>query len=108
MVPEKLTIKPKKLKFSKTMTGSSSAPKNVSITNKKSKKPLPVLIFAPSASAGYEAMNVNCPASLAPGQKCQISVTFKPTTAGPAPGSLMIHDNAIGNPQKVNLTGTGE
>ena len=107
MVPEKLTIKPKKLKFGKVTSGNSSAPKNVSITNKKSKKPLPVLIFAPSISAGYEATN-NCPASLASGQKCAISVTFKPTGPGSAPGSLTIHDNALGSPQKVNLTGTGE
>jgi hypothetical protein len=108
MVPEKLIIKPKKIKFPKTMSGSSNGPKLVSISNKKSKKPLPVLIFAPSASAGYSAMNVNCPASLAPGAKCQVSVTFKPTSTGSIRGTMMINDNAIGNPQKVNLTGTGE
>ena len=108
MVPEKLLIKPKKIKFPKTMSGSSSGSKLVSISNKKSKKPLPVLIFAPSASAGYSAMNVNCPESLAPGAKCQVSVTFKPTSTGSIPGRLMINDNAIGNPQKVNLSGTGE
>jgi len=107
MVPEKLTVKPKTLKFGKITSGTSSTPKNVSISNKKGKKALPVLIFNPSVSAGYMAAN-NCPASLPPGQKCGISVTFKPTGLGNAPGSLMIYYNALGSPQTVHLTGTGE
>ena len=108
MVPEKLTIKPKTLKFGKVASGSTSTSKNVSITNKKSKKPLPVLIFSPSISASYMTVNNNCPASLAPGQKCEIGVEFKPTRPGAAPGTLTIHDNATGNPQTVHLAGTGK
>ena len=108
MVPEKLTIKPKTLKFGKVASGSTSTSKNVSITNKKSKKPLPVLIFSPSISASYMTVNNNCPASLAPGQKCEIGVEFKPTGPGAAPGTLTIHDNATGNPQTVHLAGTGK
>jgi hypothetical protein len=107
MVPEKLTIKPKKLNFGKVTSGTGSSPKNVSITNKKSKQPLPVLIFSPSISAGYVAVN-NCPASLPSGQKCGVSVTFKPTGIGSMPGTLSINDNALGSPQNVGLTGTGK
>jgi hypothetical protein len=107
MVPEKLTISPKKLNFGKVKSGTTSNSKNVSITNKKSKKPLPVLIFNPSTSAGYMVTN-NCPAMLPSGQKCGVSVTFKPPGLGSLPGSLMINDNALGNPQTVRLSGTGD
>ncbi|HYK63406.1 MAG TPA: SBBP repeat-containing protein, partial [Patescibacteria group bacterium] len=107
MVPEKPTIKPKKLKFGKVKSNTISKSKNVSISLKKSKTAVPVLIFTPAISAGYALVN-NCPASLAPGGKCKMSVTFKPMTTGPANGSLTIFFNGIGSPVTVSLTGTGD
>jgi hypothetical protein len=107
MVPEKLTIEPKNLKFGKVKTGTTTAAKNVSISNKKGKKSQSVLIFNPSVSAGYTA-NSDCPASLGPGQKCDVSVTFAPAAPGAANGTLTINDNGIGAPQEVHLTGTGK
>jgi len=48
-----------------------------------------------------------CPASIAPGGGCTISVTFTPSAAGARTASLSIQDNASGSPQTVPLTGTG-
>ncbi len=48
----------------------------------------------------------NCGTTVNAGASCNISVTFKPTTAGVLTGSITIHDNAPG-PQIVPLTGTG-
>jgi hypothetical protein len=45
--------------------------------------------------------------SLAGGASCTIGVTFTPTEAGTATGTLSVTDNATGSPQMVALSGTG-
>jgi hypothetical protein len=45
--------------------------------------------------------------SLASGASCTINVTFKPSTAGSASGTLSITDDALSSPQIVLLSGTG-
>jgi uncharacterized repeat protein (TIGR01451 family) len=45
--------------------------------------------------------------SLAGGASCTIGVTFTPTDAGAASGTLSVTDNATGSPQTVALSGTG-
>jgi Abnormal spindle-like microcephaly-assoc'd, ASPM-SPD-2-Hydin len=49
----------------------------------------------------------NCPATLAPGATCTISITFLPTAAGTRTGTLTISDPWAGSPQTAKLTGTG-
>jgi hypothetical protein len=39
---------------------------------------------------------------------CTLSVTFEPTAAGTITGAVTIADDAVGSPQSVALTGTGE
>ena len=50
----------------------------------------------------------NCPASLAAGTFCSISVTFTPSAAMKQTGTLTITDNAHGITQTVPLSGTGK
>lgn len=56
--------------------------------------------------AGF-AHNTNCPASLPAAATCTINLTFTPTAAGAATGSLNIASNASGSPHTVALSGTG-
>ena len=42
------------------------------------------------------------------GANCTISVTFKPAAGGTRTGALSISDNALGSPQSVALSGTGQ
>ena len=49
----------------------------------------------------------NCPATLAAGASCTISITFTPTIAAKRTGTLTITDNARGAPQRVSLSGVG-
>jgi hypothetical protein len=49
----------------------------------------------------------NCPASLAAGAKCTLTIYFKPTATGTRTGSVVIKDNAGTGSQTVTLTGTG-
>jgi len=51
----------------------------------------------------------HCNGPLAPGAPpCTIDVIFMPTKTGTAPGTLLIMDNATGEPQMVKLTGIGK
>lgn len=57
-------------------------------------------------ASGDFAQTNTCPASLAPGDSCSISVTFTPTVAGAQTGLLVLDSNAPGGNQSVNLSGT--
>ncbi len=108
-VPVKLKIKPRALNFGKVKVGSSKS-KNVSVSNPKGNKKnpgIPVIIRGVPNVADYTAIN-NCPATLPPGGKCKIQVTFTPSSTGEVKDSLMIDDNAMGDPQMVHLIGTGK
>ena len=60
-----------------------------------------------SARGDYIVQDTTCGSSLAPNTTCVINVQFKPTVSFYDPGILLITDNAPGNPQPVNLIGTG-
>jgi len=49
----------------------------------------------------------NCPASLAGGASCTMSITFTPQSSGSSSGTISITDNDTGSPQSVSLSGTG-
>jgi hypothetical protein len=61
------------------------------------------------ASGNYSESD-DCPASLAPGSSCTLSVAFKPGTAGFIPGTLTINytPEPTSVPQLVRLRGTGQ
>ena len=110
-VPVTLKIKPKALKFPKTAVSTTSKPKTVKVSNPKGNKKhpgFPVLIEMISDPGAFMETN-NCPASLAAGASCSISVTFTPS-APPTKqtGTLTITDNANHRTQTVRLSGTGK
>jgi len=57
------------------------------------------------APAVYHATNA-CPATLAVGGSCSVTVTFRPQTTRVYSGSLTVTDGS-GTAQKVAITGTG-
>ena len=64
----------------------------------------PLQVTSVIANAPFSAVN-GCTGAIAPGSSCTISVSFTPTTAGPASGAVTITDNA--GTQTVKLSGTG-
>lgn len=50
----------------------------------------------------------NCPASLAPGAYCVISLSFTASMLGPETAYVMITDNAVGSPHNIYAIGVGE
>jgi hypothetical protein len=72
------------------------------------------LVFAttnPISTSGVPFINPSmgsCGASLAPGKKCSISVTFRPTVIQAYTGTLTLLSNGTNSPTVVKLTGSGK
>jgi len=98
-----LTASPSSLSFGNQNTGSTSAAKSVTVTNPGSSA-----VSMPSIGVtGPFGQSNNCGASLAAGASCAVSVTFAPTAAGAASGTLSVNSSAPGSPLTVALSGTG-
>ncbi|MGB9032870.1 MAG: Ig-like domain repeat protein, partial [Acidobacteriaceae bacterium] len=63
---------------------------------------------AVTSTADFILQGTTCGTSLPFGSSCTATVEFKPTTAQlPEMGTLLISDNATGNPQPIYMSGTG-
>jgi hypothetical protein len=58
-------------------------------------------------NSDFIQQSTTCGASLAQGASCTITLQFKPSVLYVDDGSLLITDNASGNPQPIYLTGYG-
>ena len=77
---------------------------NVRVTNTGN---APLVIGVLEMTGPFTATRGNCPASLAPGRNCNLSVTFTATgTAGPREGTLKVNSNATNSPTSAALTGS--
>jgi hypothetical protein len=91
------------IRFDRSEVGTTSKPKTLTLSNPGT---APLHIVSLIASGDFAESN-NCPASLATGKHCAISVIFKPAQKGKRTGKLTIKDTARTSPQTVSLTGTG-
>ncbi len=98
-----VTLAPTSLSFGSVVVGTTSAAKNVLLTNTGSAT---LTITSIVASGGFAQTNT-CGSSVGAGRKCMISVTFSPTTTGTISGAITITDNAANSPQTVTTSGTG-
>jgi hypothetical protein len=98
-----LTASPSSLAFGSTLTGQASPAQTVTVSNPNSSA-VPVSQLAVSGPFGQTS---TCGASIPANGSCTVSVTFDPTAAGPASGSLTVASNAPGSPLTVPLSGTG-
>jgi Beta-propeller repeat/Abnormal spindle-like microcephaly-assoc'd, ASPM-SPD-2-Hydin len=96
------TVSPATLVFGNQNVSAASAAQVVTITNTGESA---MTVSGVTAPAGYSQTN-NC-GTVAVSGTCTISVTFTPTASGSTPGTLVINDNAQGNPHAVSLTGMG-
>ncbi len=101
-----VTLAPTSLKFAGVLTGMSSAPKGVKLTNSGAG---PLVISSITASGDYSETD-NCVSSspLAGGASCNITVTFSPTVTGTMTGAITINDNGVnGAPHRIPVSGSG-
>lgn len=100
-------VSPTSLKFGSVTVGTTSAPLTTTLTNKGA-APLSVnSITLTGTAASWFAQTKDCPASLAPGATCTVSVTFKPISAASKSAKLSIATSATATPLSVSLSGTG-
>ena len=105
--PLTITVTPS-LTFPAQAQNTTSAPMTVTVQNNSSSVANLVITSAGSA-APFAISGGTCPTGgtgIAPDTSCTILVTFTPTGTAPSSGTLVLEDNATGNPQSVPLSGT--
>src|SRR5467141_3693605 len=93
------SVTPTTLFFPSQAVGTTSTAKNITL---QSTGTGPLQVTSIVTAAPFSQTN-NCSGSIAPAASCTIQVTFAPTAAGSASGSVTITDNA--GTQTVGLTG---
>lgn len=91
------------LTFDKQDEGTSSQTQTITLMNAGTA----ALVISRVAATGPFSVVNNCGTTVAVGASCTVSVSFVPTSAGAAAGTLTITDNAVSSPQTVTLLGTG-
>jgi hypothetical protein len=100
---EVMSYSPADLVFASTKVGKTTPSKSVTITNNQPKTVtgLSISIF------GDFTETSTCKGSLASGKSCTISVDFTPAATGERTGAVIVTDDGTGQPQTIELTGTG-
>jgi len=105
-VPE-VGFLPASLTFTTQDEGTTSAAKNINLTNNGLGNLTGLTIGIGGADPSDFKQTNNCPATLAAGFSCNIAVTFAPTAVGTRTATVTAKDNAAGSPQSAALSGTG-
>ena len=98
-----ISLSPASLTFAAQTVSTRSAAQTITLTNSGNA----ALTSLTIARTGNFAQTNTCPASLAAGANCTISVTFSPLSAGSQSGTITVTDNAPNSPQTIALSGTG-
>ena len=101
-----VTLSPTALVFAKTVVGTTTTAKSVTMTNTGSAT-LNISSIVISGDFAQATSTKPCGSTLASGKNCIIKVTFTPTQLGLRTGNITITDNASNSPQTVPLSGTG-
>src|SRR5215472_2610347 len=101
-----ITLVPPTLSFGNTTVGQSKSLSTILTNTGEATLSISKIGIGESPS-NFSEVNTSG-TSLAPGSSCTITVTFTPMSSGPKAGDVIIHDNAIGNPQDVHLRGKGK
>ena len=104
------TLAPASITFSPTSIGSTSAALSIALTNTGSAAlSISGIVLGGKSPTDFATTNT-CPATLAAGLSCQISVTFSPAAVATYSATLTVTDNAgskAGSTQSVTLQGSG-
>ena len=107
-MPVRLHIDPSSLEFGTVKVGSQKGPRDITVSNSKHSGSTVLMEGVGSVAGTAFSVTNGCTGPLAPGARCTIAVTFAPTTTGKQHATLMILDDAKGEPQSVELKGKGK
>jgi hypothetical protein len=99
------------LDFGKQPVGQTSTQQTITLFNDPADPNSATVNFVSKVAVkGDYSESDDCPFSLAPGETCTLTVTFKPKIVGFDPGTLTINvtPEPTGSPQIVRLRGTGQ
>jgi hypothetical protein len=103
--PLTMDFSPSSLNFGVLQIGLESQAQTITVSNVSEHA---AKISSIASSGDYSQLN-DCPASLAAGQSCAVTVKFQPTAGGTRNGSITLKDNDPGSPhQTISVTGIGE
>ncbi len=102
-----LSVSPPAVTFGVQNIGTSSAPKTVTLTNTGPTIATLANIVLSGTFYGDFVQANNCPAVLAAGAACSITLTFSPTGTGPRTATLLVLGDRGTRLQSVALAGTG-
>jgi len=104
-----VTLSARGLTFSAQVVGTTSTAQTETITNTGTADLSISTVAISGTNAGdfSKSADTCTGATVAPTHTCAVSITFAPSAAGGRSASLNFTDNAGGNPQVVNLSGTG-
>src|SRR5579859_4673816 len=102
-----VSLNPTAVNFGGQIVGTTSAPKNILVTNhEKVAVSFSSIAFGGINPSDFGQTN-NC-SSLLPGGTCTIAVTFMPSATGARSATLTLTDTATNSPQTAKLSGTGQ
>jgi hypothetical protein len=103
-LPANSTLSPAALAFPDTAEGSASLAQTITLTSSGG---VALVLGTPSVTSGYQIASDSCPASLAAGSSCTLTVLFHPGTVGAVAGTLTQPANVTGGALTVGLSGNG-
>ncbi len=95
-----VTMAPQTLTFTQNV-GTPSAPQTLMLVNSGA---APLHLSAIRDDGDFVQSN-DCPAALAPGARCAVTVSFLPSTTGERDGYIVVSDDSTDSPQRVAVTG---
>lgn len=102
-----VSLSPPSLAFGNIVSGSSSSPTVVTLTNSGGASLTISSIALGGTNPSDFSKTTTCGGTLAALANCTVSVTFSPASVASFSASLTFTDSASGSPQSVPLTGTG-
>jgi hypothetical protein len=99
-----VTLSSTSLTFPAQPVGSVSPPQKVTLTNTGA---APLAINSVTASGDYRVSVNTCRGTTLAGKSCTMSVVFNPKAPAARQGTVLVHDNAPGSPQRIVLSGKG-
>ncbi|MFZ0630768.1 MAG: choice-of-anchor D domain-containing protein [Acidobacteriaceae bacterium] len=102
--PPGVSATPSSINFGGYAVGTTSSPQTVTVTNSGG---IALTNLFAIITAGFAIAANQCPATLAAGAACPLSITFSPTAAGAVSGTLTLSAGNLAKPLTVALTGSG-
>jgi len=102
------TFAPTSLAFASQLIKTTSAPLTETLTNSgQATLTISSIVLAGADAKDFNIATDTCGATLAPGAKCTVTVTFTPSALGARSASLVYTDNGCASPQMIAVTGKG-